>query len=97
MMPANKTEIVRELFTTYFSNDREAVEAAFTDDFHFTGPYEYDDEIDKATYFECCWLRTMLRIAGRTMRPRCGHLSRRPPEFIIGPRLARTRWAGSPG
>jgi putative endonuclease len=25
------------------------------------------------------------------------HPSRRPPEFIIGPRFARTRWAGSSG
>jgi hypothetical protein len=35
------------------ANDRKAVESAFTDDFRFTSPY--DDEIDKATYFERCW------------------------------------------
>ena len=48
-----KTEIIRKLFAAYLSNDRNAVEAAFTDDFRFTSPY--DDEIDKATYFERCW------------------------------------------
>jgi hypothetical protein len=35
------------------SNDRRVVEDALTDDFRFTSPY--DDEIDKATYFERCW------------------------------------------
>ena len=49
----NKTEIIRALFAAYLSNDRQAVEAAFADDFRFTSPY--DDEIDKATYFERCW------------------------------------------
>jgi ketosteroid isomerase-like protein len=53
MDSADKTEIVRKLFAAYLSNDRAAVEAAFTDDFRFTSPY--DDEIDKATYFDRCW------------------------------------------
>ncbi len=53
MVSANKTEIVRQLFAAYMANDRKAVEAAFTDDFRFTSPY--DDEIDKGTYFERCW------------------------------------------
>jgi ketosteroid isomerase-like protein len=53
MAAVNKTEIIRKLFAAYLSNDRKAVEAAFTDDFRFTSPY--DDEIDKATYFERCW------------------------------------------
>ncbi len=48
-----KTEIIRKLFAAYLANDRKAVEAAFTDDFRFTSPY--DDEIDKPTYFERCW------------------------------------------
>jgi ketosteroid isomerase-like protein len=48
-----KAEIIRKLFAAYLSNDRNAVEAAFTDDFRFTSPF--DDEIDKATYFERCW------------------------------------------
>jgi ketosteroid isomerase-like protein len=50
---ADKTEIIRKLFAAYMANDRNAVEAAFTGDFRFTSPY--DDEIDKATYFERCW------------------------------------------
>jgi ketosteroid isomerase-like protein len=53
MVSAHKTEIIRQLFAAYLSNDRKAVEAAFSDDFRFTSPY--DDEIDKATYFERCW------------------------------------------
>ena len=53
MASANKTELIRNLFAAYLQNDRQAVEAAFTDDFRFTSPY--DDEIDKATYFDRCW------------------------------------------
>ena len=53
MASANKTELIRNLFAAYMKNDRHAVEAAFTDDFRFTSPY--DDELDKATYFERCW------------------------------------------
>jgi ketosteroid isomerase-like protein len=53
MADALKAEIIRQLFAAYLSNDRKAVEAAFTDDFRFTSPF--DDEIDKATYFERCW------------------------------------------
>ena len=52
-LTVRKTEIIRQLFAAYLSNDRKAVEAAFTDDFRFTSPY--DDEIDKASYFERCW------------------------------------------
>jgi ketosteroid isomerase-like protein len=53
MAAASKTEMIRALFAAYLSNDRRAVEASFTDDFRFTSPF--DDEIDKATYFERCW------------------------------------------
>jgi ketosteroid isomerase-like protein len=53
MASTNKAAIIRQLFAAYLSNDRKAVEAAFTDDFRFTSPY--DDEIDKPTYFERCW------------------------------------------
>jgi ketosteroid isomerase-like protein len=53
MSRQTKAEIIRALFAAYLSNDRGAVEDAFTDDFHFTSPY--DDEIDKATYFVRCW------------------------------------------
>lgn len=53
MAASSIAEIIRKLFAAYLSNDRNAVEAAFTDDFRFTSPY--DDEIDKATYFGRCW------------------------------------------
>ena len=53
MTVGNKSEMIRKLFAAYMANDRKAVEAAFTDDFRFTSPY--DDEIDKTTYFERCW------------------------------------------
>ena len=52
-MPSEKPEIIRALFAAYLANDRKAVEDRLTDDFRFTSPY--DDEIDKATYFERCW------------------------------------------
>ena len=52
-MPSSKAEMIRAIFAAYMSNDRKVVEDALTDDFHFTSPY--DDEIDKATYFERCW------------------------------------------
>src|ERR1700712_4767222 len=52
-MGANKSEFIRALFAAYRANDRASVENSFTDDFPFTSPY--DDEIDKATYFERCW------------------------------------------
>ena len=53
MPRASKTDIIRAIFAAYLSNDRKVVEDALTDDFRFTSPY--DDEIDKATYFERCW------------------------------------------
>jgi ketosteroid isomerase-like protein len=53
MADTRKHEIIRTLFAAYRQNDRRAVESAFTDDFRFTSPY--DDELDKATYFERCW------------------------------------------
>src|ERR1700758_1732681 len=53
MPTTDKAEIIRRLFAAYLSNDRGAVEMFFTDGFRFTSPY--DDEINKATYFERCW------------------------------------------
>ena len=53
MPTQDKAAIIRAIFAAYLSNDRKAVEDAFTDDFRFTSPY--DDEIDKATYFVRCW------------------------------------------
>ena len=53
MSGQTKAKIIRALFAVYLSNNRKAVEDAFTDDFRFTSPY--DDEIDKGTYFVRCW------------------------------------------
>jgi ketosteroid isomerase-like protein len=53
MAATRKADIIRDLFAAYMSNDRKAVEDSFTEDFRFISPY--DDEIDKATYFERCW------------------------------------------
>jgi ketosteroid isomerase-like protein len=53
MPSASKPEIIRAIFAAYLSNDRKVVEDSLTDDFRFTSPY--DDEIDRATYFERCW------------------------------------------
>src|SRR5882762_5453270 len=52
-MTSSKAEMIRGIFAAYLSNDRRVVEDSLTDDFRFTSPY--DDEIDKATYFERCW------------------------------------------
>jgi ketosteroid isomerase-like protein len=48
-----RDKTIRAIFAAYIANDRQAVDAAFADDFCFTSPY--DDAIDKATYFERCW------------------------------------------
>lgn len=55
--PMNSSEIlnlVRRYFAAYKSADRNAIERLLTDDFTFTSPY--DDHIDRATYFQRCWL-----------------------------------------
>jgi ketosteroid isomerase-like protein len=56
MSGRDREKIIRGIFAAYMANDRKAVEDALTDDFRFTSPY--DDEIDKATYFERCWRNT---------------------------------------
>ncbi len=53
MVASNKAAIIRSLFAAYLANDRTGVEDAFSDDFRFTSPY--DDDIDKAAYFERCF------------------------------------------
>ena len=56
MMLANKADLIRALFAAYHANDRNKAEAALSDDFRFTSPY--DDGIDKVTYFAKCWRST---------------------------------------
>jgi ketosteroid isomerase-like protein len=53
MLSTSKSDAIRRCFAAYRSKNRQAVEALLTDDFRFTSPY--DDEIDRATYFEKCW------------------------------------------
>jgi ketosteroid isomerase-like protein len=48
--------LVRNLFAAYLANDRQRVSDALADDFRFTSPF--DDNLDKATYFERCWRDT---------------------------------------
>ena len=50
----SKSEIIRACYGAYMSKDRKVVEDTLSDDFTFTSAY--DDAIDKATYFELCWL-----------------------------------------
>ena len=52
-MGGSRADTVRAIFAAYLANDRRTVEDCLTEDFRFTSPY--DDEIDKATYFERCW------------------------------------------
>lgn len=49
----SKSDVIRMCFAAYKAKDRPVVEALLTDNFRFTSPY--DDEIDRATYFERCW------------------------------------------
>jgi ketosteroid isomerase-like protein len=56
MGSTSRAATIRAIFTAYMTNDRKAVEDRLADDFHFTSPY--DDQIDKATYFERCWKNT---------------------------------------
>jgi ketosteroid isomerase-like protein len=53
MASTDRAATIRALFAAYLANDRKAVEDHLADDFTFTSPY--DDQIDKATYFERCW------------------------------------------
>lgn len=55
-MPADREKLIRGLFAAYLANDRERVADALADDFRFTSPF--DDDIDKATYFERCFRDT---------------------------------------
>ena len=56
MASQSRADIIRAIFAAYRANDRAAVERALADDFRFTSPY--DDNIDKAAYFERCWKDT---------------------------------------
>jgi ketosteroid isomerase-like protein len=49
----SKSDVIRMCFAAYKAKDRKVVEDLLTEDFRFTSPY--DDEIDRATYFERCW------------------------------------------
>jgi ketosteroid isomerase-like protein len=53
MASTNRAAAIRTIFKAYMSHDRKVVEDQLADDFRFTSPY--DDQIDKATYFERCW------------------------------------------
>jgi ketosteroid isomerase-like protein len=53
MASSNRAATIRAIFAAYLNNDRKFVERTLADDFRFTSPY--DDQIDKATYFERCW------------------------------------------
>jgi hypothetical protein len=53
MASTARIDTIRAIFAAYLSNNRKLVEDALSDDFRFTSPY--DDNIDKATYFERCW------------------------------------------
>lgn len=55
-MPDDRERLIRDLFAAYLGNDRQRVADALADDFRFTSPF--DDDIDKAAYFERCWRDT---------------------------------------
>ena len=47
------SDVVRQVFAAYVSDDRDLVEAALADDFTFSSPP--DPHLDRAQYFEGCW------------------------------------------
>lgn len=49
----SNSELIRKYFSAYENKDHKAVESLSTDDFVFTGPYDY--RIDRDTYFSRCW------------------------------------------
>ena len=53
MAAIDRAGCIRAIFEAYLADNRQLVEAALSDDFRFTSPY--DDNIDKPTYFERCW------------------------------------------
>jgi ketosteroid isomerase-like protein len=53
MQSSTIPDLVRKYFGAYNSGDRQILEEGLTEDFTFTSPY--DDNIDRATYFERCW------------------------------------------
>ena len=53
MAAADRADIVRDLFAAYWRTTARLSRMPSAEDFRFTTPY--DDEIDKATYFERCW------------------------------------------
>jgi len=55
-MPDDVERLIRNLFAAYLANDRQQVSEALADDFRFTSPF--DDDIDKAAYFDRCWRDT---------------------------------------
>ena len=58
-MPApDRLQIARDCYGAYESGDRSVVEALLSDDFTFYSPP--DPGIDRATYFERCWLNADL-------------------------------------
>jgi ketosteroid isomerase-like protein len=46
------SELVRRYYAAFHAKDRNALDAAMTDDFSFTSPL--DDHIDKTAFFERC-------------------------------------------
>jgi hypothetical protein len=51
---ADRFELARRMYEAFAAGDREYVETALTDDFRFSGPL--DVGLDRAGYFERCWL-----------------------------------------
>lgn len=53
MPDRNIPALVRRYYGAYADKDRSVLEAGLTEDFRFSS--QYDDRIDRATYFERCW------------------------------------------
>ncbi|MEQ8675054.1 MAG: nuclear transport factor 2 family protein [Aggregatilineales bacterium] len=51
-------DIIRASFKAWETNDRVAIEALIADDFTFTSPNDGDDHLNRAEYFEKCWVNS---------------------------------------
>jgi ketosteroid isomerase-like protein len=54
MPTEDRLQFVRDVYRAFASGDRNVTERAFADDFTFSSPV--DVGLDRAGYFERCWL-----------------------------------------
>lgn len=56
MASSTTRNVIRDVFRAWETGDRALLEPLLTDDFTFTSPNAGDDHLNKAEYFERCWI-----------------------------------------